>query len=36
MGLRREKIVEYLNIGVNVGRFIIEKENDEIEAIDEN
>ncbi len=34
-GLRQEKIVEYLNIGANVGRYAIDNENDEIKAINE-
>ena len=36
IGLRREKIVEYLNIGADVGRFEIEKEKDKIKTIKED
>jgi hypothetical protein len=36
IGLRREKFVEYLNIGSDVGRFVIDKENDKIKMINEN
>ena len=34
IGLRREKIVEYINIGADVGRFVIDNENDLIKSID--
>ena len=33
IGLRREKIVEYLKIGAEVGRFVIDKENNKIKKI---
>jgi len=36
IGLRREKIVQYLNIGADVGRFVIDKEKDKIKMINEN
>ena len=36
IGLRREKIVEYINIGADVERFVIDKENNLLKSMDES